>query len=104
MADFDDHSLDAFLKKNAPAVPAAPPWEKARIWRAIEAQEGRAFFSWRAFFLQPAFRLAAVPALVAVLVAGVALGKKRARDAHVERVLAAALAYQVESLEDDGLF
>lgn len=102
MADLDEKKLDAFLKKNSPPPPSAPLGEKARIWRAIEGEA--APFSWRSFFLQPAFRLAAVPALVLLLLGGIALEKKRARDAHVERVLAAALAWQAEDVDEELLF
>lgn len=104
MASFNEDKLDSFLRKNTPPPPGAPLGEKQRIWRAIEAEAGRGSFSWRSFFSLPAFRLTAVPALIALVVVGIALEKKRARDAHVEKVLSAALAWQVESLEDDSGF
>jgi hypothetical protein len=93
-----DDKLDAFLKKNAPRAPAPPVDEKQRIQRAIEAAEAPAF-SWRDWLALPQLRIA-LPALAALaIVLGGLHAKKVRRDAEVDRVLSAALAYQ---LEDDG--
>lgn len=107
MSDRDD-KLDAFLRKNVPRAPGAPLGEKERIWRAIEASEASTAWSWRdwrSFLAMPQLRIA-VPALaIIVLVLGSLEVKKVRHDREVDRVLAAALSYQLnDNSSDNSLF
>jgi hypothetical protein len=96
--------LDDFLKKNAPRVPAAPPGEKAAIWRAIEAGMLPSRASWRDWLALPQLRYALPALAVAAIVLGTIQIKKARHDREVERVLMSALSYQLDDSGDDGVF
>jgi hypothetical protein len=106
MSDRDDQ-LDAFLKKNAPRAPAPPSGEKQRIWREIErssAPAAEAAWSWRELLALPSLRLALPALAVLVVVLGGLHARKARHDAEVDRVLSAALAYQLEDSGDSSIF
>ncbi len=107
MSDNDFKKLDQFLKKNAASPPAAPLGEKERIWRAIEeeAAAGSAPW-WRKFSLRlPDLRIALPVAAACAITITVLVGQQQKKNAETDRILAVALAYQLEELsEEPGLF
>ncbi|MGZ3653616.1 MAG: hypothetical protein ACXVB9_06750 [Bdellovibrionota bacterium] len=102
MSDHDD-KLDEFLKKNSARVPEPPPGEMQRIWRAIEAQQTPAWH-WRDLFSLPQIRVALPALAVLVVILGTMHAKKVRHDQEVERVLAAALSFQMEDAGEDSPF
>lgn len=105
----DDKKLDQFLKRNASAVPPAPLGEKERIWRAIEAEASQAPF-WKTWlrhlhFGLPELRVALPVAAAFALTLTVLIAQKLRKDAETDKILAAALAYQIEEIEgQEGIF